>query len=267
MLRKAGDAPRDKPGVVVFACVFLYLLSTSLLLMLLLLLLAQLKASDVSVSLHSKVGFAPFLSRLCCLVFFLPPISSEILLVLVALKADQLKFAQLKFAQGLPNWRLPFTTHQSLATHLVIWLPLEAFDVSVVLHSKVVFAPPKTQNPNFFGQILVILDFGSLCSSSLVRPPAWSEFWISDFGFWTKFWTPHKIRILCTPTRVGGLYQTTDLQTFQLFVAGWCFVRKIALRGWFWHTCSRCVWHVCVCVCVCVFHYFMWEGSCLYCEA
>lgn len=111
MLRKAGDAPRDKPGVVVFACVFLYLLSTSLLLMLLLLLLAQLKASDVSVSLHSKVGFAPFLSRLCCLVFFLPPISSEILLVLVALrlavKADQLKFAQLKVALH----HSPITSH------------------------------------------------------------------------------------------------------------------------------------------------------------
>ena len=40
---------------------------------------------------------------------------------------------------------------------------------------------------------LQILDFG---------------FWISDFGFWKwyTFWTLHKIRILVTPTRVGGFF-------------------------------------------------------------
>ena len=255
MLRKAGDAPRDKPGVVVFACVFLYLLSTSLLLMLLLLLLAQLKASDVSVSLHSKVGFAPFLSRLCCLVFFLPPISSEILLVLVALKADQLKFAQLKFAQGLPNSRLPFTTHQS--THLVIWLPLEAFDVSVVLHSKVVFAPPKTQNPNFFGQILVI---GSLCSSSLARPPAWSKFWIWILDFEPNF-GPHIRKEYCA--RGPGSADYIRPPICGLFSCSWqddVLWEKLLWEGGFdTHVLDACG--------MCVFHYFMWEGSCLYCEA
>jgi len=28
--------------------------------------------------------------------------------------------------------------------------------------------------------------------------------WILNFGFWYTFWTLHKIRILGTPTRVGG---------------------------------------------------------------
>ena len=32
-----------------------------------------------------------------------------------------------------------------------------------------------------------------------------SGVWISDFGFWTKLWMLHNIRILSTPTRVGGL--------------------------------------------------------------
>ena len=32
-------------------------------------------------------------------------------------------------------------------------------------------------------------------------------FRILDFGFWYKFWILHKIRRLCTPTRVGGFFE------------------------------------------------------------
>ena len=54
---------------------------------------------------------------------------------------------------------------------------------------------PKIQNPNFFGRILGILDFGSLCSNSLREAPNAPNcgFWIlgildfGDFGFW-GFW-------------------------------------------------------------------------------
>ena len=46
-----------------------------------------------------------------------------------------------------------------------------------------------------------ILDFGALCSNSFCAD---FGFWILDFGFWILFWTLHKIRILVTPTRVGG---------------------------------------------------------------
>ncbi len=44
-----------------------------------------------------------------------------------------------------------------------------------------------------------ILDFGALCSNFF-----WCRFRILDFWFWYTFWTLHKIRILVTPTRVGG---------------------------------------------------------------
>ena len=64
----------------------------------------------------------------------------------------------------------------------------------------------KIPNPNFFGQIMGILDFGSLCSNSLCEAPTSHildfggdfEFWIlevGDSGFWTLgildfgFWT------------------------------------------------------------------------------
>ena len=42
------------------------------------------------------------------------------------------------------------------------------------------------QNPNFFGRISGILDFGSLCSIPLREAPTAPNFgfWISDFGFW-----------------------------------------------------------------------------------
>ena len=45
---------------------------------------------------------------------------------------------------------------------------------------------PKIQNPNFFGRILGILDFGSLCSNSFTWGPQRPKFWIlaEDFGFW-----------------------------------------------------------------------------------
>ena len=53
---------------------------------------------------------------------------------------------------------------------------------------------PKIQNPNFFGRILGILDFGSLCSNSLREAPNAPNFgfWrrildFGDFGFW-GFW-------------------------------------------------------------------------------
>ena len=64
----------------------------------------------------------------------------------------------------------------------------------------------KIPNPNFFGQIFWILDFGSLCSNSLCQAPTPHtldfggdfEFWIlevGDTGFWILgildfgFWT------------------------------------------------------------------------------
>ncbi len=47
----------------------------------------------------------------------------------------------------------------------------------------------------------LILDFGALCSNSFCGD---FGFWISDFGY--MFWALHKIRILVTPTRVGGLH-------------------------------------------------------------
>ena len=46
-----------------------------------------------------------------------------------------------------------------------------------------------------------ILQFGVSCSSSFCAD---FGFWILNFGFWYTFWTLHQIRILGTPTRVGG---------------------------------------------------------------
>ena len=90
-----------------------------------------------------------------------------------------------------------------------------------------------------------ILDFGALCSNSFCADFGFwildfgfwildFGFWILDFGFWildfgfrildfgfrsldfgfgfcSTFWTLHKIRILVTPTRVGGLFSVFDV--------------------------------------------------------
>ena len=64
------------------------------------------------------------------------------------------------------------------------------------------------------------------------------KFWILDFGFGIlhfekQNWILHKRRILCTPTRVGGLYEHLCMYTHKEIMYAWGAWGCELNRGWY----------------------------------